>query len=116
MNRETFIKNISGMCELLGNPLRMKIFLKVLKEGCECELEEQEGITGNCVSGIMKELNIPQSTASTYLRDLSRGGLIECQKNGKFLYCRPKKEALLLLKTFIDGSLSQIKFNKETNK
>lgn len=110
MKRSEFFRKINRAFELLGNPLRMQIFLKVLNEGCDCNIKTQKGYTGNCVSGIVKELRIPQSTASTYLKDLEEGELIECEKNGKFVYCRPNKKMLTALKSFIDGSISQIRY------
>lgn len=110
MKRTELLEQVNRSFELLGNPLRLKIFLKILSEGCDCDLNQQEGFTGNCVSSIMRELNLPQSTVSTYIRDLADAGLVECQKKGKFLYCRPRREALVNLKSFIDAALAQIKF------
>src|SRR4051794_15935321 len=108
MTRHEFFTSISRAFELLGNPLRMKIFLHILKEGCDCDIGTQSGETGNCVSGIMKDLSLPQSTVSTYIKDLADGGLIECQKRGKFLYCKPSKIVLTSMKSFVDSALSQI--------
>ncbi len=110
MNREETIKQINRAFELLGNPLRLKIFLKILSEGCDCDINNQEGYTGNCVSGIVKDLKLPQSTASTYIKDLSDAKLIECKKNGKFLYCRPNKKTLTNIKSFIDSCISQLRY------
>lgn len=110
MKREEYINKIIRAFELMGNPLRMKIFLKILNEGCDCDISKQEGYTGNCVTGIMKDLRMPQSTVSTYMRELEQGGLIECRKNGKFVYCRPKKDMLTNIKSFIDSSVSQLKY------
>lgn len=110
MKRAHFFSKINKAFELLGNPLRMKIFLKILQEGCNCDINSQSGYTGNCVTGIMKDLKLPQSTVSSYLKDLQNAGIIECAKNGKYLYCRPNKETMIALKSFIDSALSQIKY------
>lgn len=110
MKREEMIGKVGRAFELLGNPLRLKIFLKVLSEGCDCDLDAQEGFAGNCVSSVMKDLDLPQSTVSTYLKDLAEGGLIECRKKGKFLYCRPSRQGLIAMKSFVDGALAQVKF------
>lgn len=110
MKRKQIFEKISRSFELLGNSLRLNIFLKILSEGCDCDIDTQKGYTGNCVTGVMKELRIPQSTASSYIKDLENGGLIECKKNGKYVYCRPKREALIALKSFIDGSISQLRY------
>ena len=110
MKREELYNTVGRAFELLGNPLRLKIFLKILSEGCDCELGALQGFTGNCVSSIMKDLNLPQSTVSTYIKDLADAGLVECQKNGKFLYCRPSRQALVNMKSFVDGALTQVKY------
>jgi DNA-binding transcriptional ArsR family regulator len=110
MNRNTFIQKINRTFELLGNPLRLKIFLKILSEGCDCDINSQSGYTGNCVTGIMKDLKLPQSTVSSYIKDLQNAQIIDCSKNGKYLYCRPNKETIIDLKSFIDSALSQIKY------
>lgn len=110
MKREELLNTVGRSFELLGNPLRLKIFLKILSEGCDCDLSAQEGFTGNCVSSVMKDLDLPQSTVSTYIKDLADAGLVECQKKGKFLYCRPSREALVNLKSFVDGALAQVKY------
>lgn len=109
MKRSELFDTVGKSFELLGNPLRLKIFLRILSEGCDCDINEQSGFQGNCVTGVMKELNIPQSTASTYIKDLENGGLIECRKNGKFVYCKPKRETLIALKSFIDSTVSQVR-------
>lgn len=109
MKRVEFFAQLSRCFDLLGNPLRLKIFMRILSQGCDCDLSEQNGETGNCVSGIMKDLKLPQSTVSAYIKDLAAGGLVECAKKGKFLYCRPSKEALIAIKSFADGALNQIK-------
>lgn len=107
MNKQQTLKTVQQAFDLLGNPLRFAIFLKIAQQGCDCDLDDQKGYTGNCVTGVMRELKIPQSTASSYINDLANWGLIECKKNGKFLYCKPKKETLTAMKGFIDGVLVQ---------
>lgn len=110
MKREEFIQKINRAFEQLGNPLRMKIFLRILSQGCDCDINSQSGYTGNCVTGIMKDLKLPQSTVSSYIKDLQDAQIIDCSKNGKYLYCRPNKETMIALKSFVDSSLSQIKY------
>lgn len=110
MKREERLNQINRAFELLGNPIRLKIFLKILTKGCDCDIGTQQGYTGNCVSAIMKSLKLPQSTASTYIKDLTNAGLVECQRNGKYLHCRPSRQSLINVKSFIDSCLSQIRY------
>ncbi len=109
MNRRQTLKTVQQAFDLLGNPLRFAIFMKIAQQGCDCDLDSQKGYTGNCVTGVMRELHIPQSTASSYIKDLTDWGLIECKKNGKFVYCRPKKDTLIAMKSFINSCLAQSK-------
>lgn len=109
MTRITTLKAVQEAFDILGNPLRFQIFLKVLQKGCDCNLDDQSGYKGNCVSAIMKDLKLPQSTVSSYLKDLENWQLITCQKNGKYLYCKPKKDTLVLLKSFIDNAVKEVK-------
>lgn len=106
MKRQQTLKTVQEAFDVLGNPLRFAIFMKIAREGCDCDLDSQKGYTGNCVGGVMRDLKIPQSTASSYINDLSIWGLIECKKNGKFLYCRPKRETFIAMKGFIDSVLT----------
>lgn len=109
MKREDTYKQIQNAFDLLGNPIRFQIFLKIAREGCDCDIDSQSGYRGNCVTGVMKELHLPQSTVSSYIKDLENWGLIECKKNGKFVYCKPKKETLLAMKSFIDSAIGETK-------
>lgn len=115
MKRAERLAKLGRAFELLGNPLRFRIFLKVLEEGCDCNFEDQSGVTANCVSSLMRDLDLPQSTVSTYLKDLADGELVECVKQGRFLYCRPNRETLLQIKSFVDSALSRISFSKDSN-
>lgn len=108
MTRADTYKTVQEVFDILGNPLRFQIYLKILKEGCDCNLDDQIGYKGNCVSAVMEDLKIPQSTASSYLKDLENWGLIECKKNGKYVYCKPKKETLVTLKSFIDSAVKDM--------
>lgn len=115
MKRAELFTKINHAFEVLGNPLRFRIYLKVLEEGCDCDFDDQRGVTKNCVSSIMKNLDMPQSTVSMYLKDLVNAGLVDCEKRGRFLYCRPNREMLIAIKSFIDSSISRIKFSGVKN-
>lgn len=80
MTREQTLKTVQNAFDLLGNPIRFQIFLKIAREGCDCDIDSQTGFTGNCVTGVMKELKLPQSTVSSYLKDLENWNLIELKK------------------------------------
>lgn len=109
--RQQLISQVCAISEVLANPLRMKLFLQILQEGCDCSFAESDSaLESTCVKGLMVSLDMPQSTVSTYLKELERAGLIECQKVGRNLYCRPAKEGLTSLKLFTESALKQIRY------
>lgn len=109
--REETTSKLEKIFEALANPLRMKLYLQILKEGCDCTFDDNtETVDATCVKGLMVSLDMPQSTVSTYLRDLEECGLIECRKQGRNLYCRPSRGAVLDVKVFIDSALKQIRY------
>lgn len=110
-NRRETQEKLEKTFESLANPLRMKLFMQILQDGCECTFEENpQAMEATCVKGLMVALDMPQSTVSTYLKDLEEAGLIECRKQGRNLFCRPNRTALLDLKIFADGALKQIRY------
>lgn len=111
MSKSKFLTSMCQIFEILSNPLRMQIFLSVLSSGCDCDIKSQQGKTGNCVSGIMKELDLPQSTVSTYLKDLEKVGLIQSNKKGKYLYCAPSEKALIQIQNFVEGARKKIRIS-----
>ncbi len=111
--RQDTLQNLEKIFEALANPLRLKLYLQILQEGCDCTFDDdREAMEATCVKGLMAALEMPQSTVSTYLRDLEDGGLIECRRQGRHLFCRPRRDTLLDLKVFIDSAVKQIRYRK----
>lgn len=85
----------------LANPHRLDLFLKI-KEAHEFNLgdsgdeEKSEGcMSKECfLNKIMGNLGIGPSTLSHHLKELVNANLIETEKRGKFLICRPNLETL----------------------
>lgn len=74
----------------LSHPNRLEIYLAItrgeqrdFKTGCEC-----------CVSDIMAKLNIGAPTVSHHLKELVNAGLIETERQGKYLVARPNMKIL----------------------
>ena len=109
MKNQQSLDKTTRTFELLGNPLRMKIFMAILNEGCKCQVGKEEGCTGNCVSGIMEKLSLPQSTVSSYIKDLESTGVVVCKKKGKYVYCYVCGDCLTAIKKFIDSAVEKTK-------
>lgn len=77
---------LDGVFSALSNPVRLRIFIEVLEEACECDLDEKETIFGNCVSHISNTLDLPQSTVSAHIKELVRENLLVSEKQGRRTY------------------------------
>lgn len=71
---------------VLANQVRFKIFIEILEEACECNLDEQGYVWGNCVTGIADKLQLGQPTVSNHVKELLSCGLVTSQKKGKNVY------------------------------
>lgn len=77
---------LDGVFSALSNPVRLRIFIEILEEACECDLEEKETVFGNCVTHISDKLELPQSTVSTHIKELVREKLLVKKKQGRRIY------------------------------
>ena len=85
----------------LGNPERMRM-LATMGDGTRFpdNLVDTQRV-GVCVNDLAKELQLPQSTASTHLKALSEAGLVTITKHGQWRYARPDRDALADLGQFV---------------
>lgn len=79
------IVQAAKIMKALSHPNRLEIYLAIARgeqsdfaAGCEC-----------CVADIMARLNIGAPTVSHHLKELVNAGLIETERQGKFLTARP---------------------------
>lgn len=103
------INQLSKMFKALSNPHRLDLFLKI-KEEHELNLEKDEK-KENCLKGesdcflhkLIANLGIGPSTLSHHLKELVNADLIETEKRGKFLICRPNMASVNILKEALMG-------------
>lgn len=91
---------LSPAFKALGNETRLRIFIEILEEACECDLEADEIATGNCVTSIAEKLAIPQPTVSNHVRVLEEVGLLESHKIGTNVYLFGSESAAQQFNTF----------------
>lgn len=84
------IAQAAKIMKALSHPNRLEIYLAIargeqsnFKTGCEC-----------CVADIMTRLNIGAPTVSHHLKELVNAGLIETERQGKYLTARPNLNLL----------------------
>ena len=87
-----YSENLPQCFRALSNPVRLKVFLKILEKSCECDVDMKKGMGGNCVTQIAVELELPQPTVSNHVKELSNCGLVKTHRKGRkvFLFVDPK--------------------------
>lgn len=78
------IDKAARMFAELGNRTRLDVLLLLIKAGRD----------GLAVGEIQAELGIPLSTLAFHLRGLAGAGLIDQEKQGRLVICRPNFTAL----------------------
>jgi DNA-binding transcriptional ArsR family regulator len=83
-------KHTAKILKALSHPNRLEIYLAItsgeqrdFEAGCECSVAE-----------LMAKLNIGAPTVSHHLKELVNAGLIETERQGKFLVARPNLKVL----------------------
>ena len=87
MSNPDSYEGISSLLRVLGHPVRIQILLEIGSgEACVCHLEEQ--------------LKIRQAYLSQHLMALREEGILQTQREGRFIYYRLANQELLeLIKT-----------------
>lgn len=85
---------------VLSNPIRYKVYVKILHEACECRIGENEHLTGNCVTELAKDLGINQPTVSNHVKELMNSGLVRAEKVGKKIFLFGTEESAKDLERF----------------
>ncbi len=85
------------MFKALSNPNRYRLFDEIRKAG---QSAFEEGHT--CfLSGIVETLNIGAPTVSHHLKELVNAGLVDTEKDGRFVQCRINEDSVAALKAFV---------------
>lgn len=77
----------------LSNPIRLAIYQQILVEACNCDMRKKTKPSGNCVTSIASDLDLPQPTVSNHVKVLQAVGLIKTVKVGTKVYQFADKQA-----------------------
>lgn len=88
------MKDLSTIFTALANPVRLKIYQRILTEACECKLDDTMGISGNCVGELAKDLKLNQPTVSNHIKELIAADLIGIRKVGTRSYLFGTKQSV----------------------
>jgi len=86
-------KKLLKIFKALSNPHRLHLFLAIRKE--HQRLDEQEAEKKVCfLAPLVEAMGIGAPTVSHHLKELVNAELVETEKEGKFVVCRPNEETL----------------------
>ena len=99
-------KKLLKIFKALSNPHRLQLFLEIRKE--HQKLTEEDAERKVCfLAPLAEALGIGAPTVSHHLKELVNAELVETEKEGKFVLCRPNEQTLSEIKQ-IFGKLPQI--------
>ena len=94
------LEQVARIFQALGNPNRLRIFLRLIdccKPGQSCCTE---GEMGAFVGEVGQDLEIAASTVSHHIKELHRSGLVRMERRGKNVACWAAPEILGTLGDF----------------
>jgi DNA-binding transcriptional ArsR family regulator len=99
---------LAEIFNVLSNPTRLQIYHHILKEACECDLDNKKGLSGNCVSKISEALDLNQPTVSNHIKELVRADLVDIRKVGNVNYLFGKHSTLDEVIAFAETSKKEL--------
>ncbi len=99
-------KKLLKIFKALSNPHRLQLYLEIRRE--HQKLDEQEAKKKVCLLAPLAEvLGIGAPTVSHHLKELVNAELVETEKEGKYVLCRPNEETLLEINKVFGNLLSE---------
>lgn len=89
------------MFKALSNPNRLRLFEEIRAAGKTA----YERTHGCLLNHVVEHLNIGAPTVSHHLKELVNAGLVETERQGKFVHCRVQPDALERLRAWSAANL-----------
>ena len=96
----TDTKKISNAFKALSNPNRLSIYLEILSRRSK-QVEAED--CGCGLTDFIQKLNIGAPTVSHHIKELVNAGLIDVERNGKFMTCYLNDDMRDELKRFFES-------------
>jgi DNA-binding transcriptional ArsR family regulator len=91
-------QELANAFRALGNENRLAIFLQIL----EAERKSYKRECPCVVTDVISKMGIGAPTISHHLKELANAGLIETERDGKFLVARVNREVLAEMRTRLE--------------
>ncbi len=97
------------MFKALGDPTRARIFEFLCSNCCPVALDDLgdvrpvQGVTVGAVCCHVTGSEQFSSTVSFHLKELRLAGLINAEKNGKFMVCSVRREAIQVMRDYLQA-------------
>lgn len=98
--KEQITADLPKIFKALSDENRLAIF-QLIRDGCSPDRPLTEAQVGSYVSEIAQHFDLALSTVSHHLKELRNAGLINCRKEGQWVYCTPNYEVLQELEAFL---------------
>lgn len=97
------VSDLVKIFKALSDESRLAIFQLIRERcgGCFRVSGEQAPVRGSSVSEIAEPFDLALSTVSHHLKELKHAGLINCKRQGQWVYCTPNYEALKKIEGFL---------------
>lgn len=95
------MEEMAAAFKALSDPNRLAIFEAIRRCGALCGSDGGEG--SSCVSDIAERFDLALSTVSHHIKELRNSGLVVCEKEGRWVYCRVDDGTLERVASFLES-------------
>jgi len=95
---------LSSVFKALSNETRLAVFENIRLGQCKTMMNEDNRPSVCCVAS---NFNISLSTISHHLKELRNAGLIDCERKGQSIFCKPNKETVKIIIEYLKSVMNK---------
>jgi ArsR family transcriptional regulator len=95
---------ISSAFKALSNGTRLAVFENIRLGQCKAMLNEDSRPS---VCNVASNFNISLSTISHHLKELRNAGLIDCERKGQSIFCKPNEETVKMMIEYLTSVIKK---------